>query len=296
MPSICLHQVNKAYKQRVVLKDISLNIHKGECVVLTGHNGSGKSTLLRILAALLFPSSGEVRAWSTTGNIADVHKGYAIDRLPPLPFTAEEYLMSMGGVQGIEKKERERQIIALMQALHLKPETKQQISSYSKGMRQKVNLIQALMGKPELLLLDEPLSGLDYDSQLNLTEQLYELKTAGTTIICASHESMLIHRIADSVVELEDGRLNRVIQQEKLAFKAVMVIKAGNLSDDDIDQLAAFEGVIEISKETTKHEMYCLMKVAAEASDKLLLNIISQGGTIISVLHDQYHFNMSGRD
>ncbi|SDW13829.1 ATP-binding cassette domain-containing protein [Paenibacillus sp. PDC88] len=296
MPTICLHRVNKTYQQKVVLKDISLNIRQGECVVLTGHNGSGKSTLLKILAALLFPSSGKITAWSATGDIADVRAGYAIDRLPPLPFTAEEYLLSMGGIQRLDRREAQSQMMTLMDALHLKQNTKQQIASFSKGMRQKVNLIQALMGKPDLLLLDEPLSGLDYDSQLHFSEILYDLKRAGTTIICASHESMLIHKIADSVVELENGRVYRVIQQEELTFTDVVVIKAGNLTDDQIALLGAFEGIIEICKETAKHEMFCMIKVTAASSDKLILNIIRQGGTIKSVTHDEYHFYTIGRD
>ncbi|MCM3782869.1 ABC transporter ATP-binding protein [Neobacillus mesonae] len=296
MSKISLNQVYQSYKQGMVLKNISIEIPKGECAILTGHNGSGKSTLLRVLAGLIYPTKGEVISWSNTGRMDEVRRGYAIDRLPPLPFTAEEYLLAMGGIQGIQKKLIQSKMKEWMEALHLKPEKNQQILSFSKGMRQKVNLMQSFIGEPELLLLDEPLSGLDYESQQRVTEMLSHMKKSGTTIVCASHEGLLIQRVADSIIELDHGSITRVINKDKFVFTNVMFITAGNISESAVSLLANSVGVTQVELLNDDKRTSYQFKVEAENSDKLLKSILELGGTVVSVVQDQYRFQTSGGD
>lgn len=157
-----------------------------------GGNGSGKSTLLKLLSGLSTFDGGK--------RIADkaLKIGYAPERFPKLTFHAVEYLRAMGTMQGIPKASLMPTIERMLLRFGIDPGERKTMRHYSKGMLQKVNLIQAMMGEPALLLLDEPFSGLDQAAQEVLAGWLAESKRGGQAVVLTSHELMF------SYIDVED--------------------------------------------------------------------------------------------
>ncbi|CAI6034125.1 Vitamin B12 import ATP-binding protein BtuD [Paenibacillus sp. JJ-100] len=292
---VSLDQVSKYFGKIKVLDQINVNIDAGECVVLVGKNGSGKSTLLRILAGVLLPDSGRV------GKTNSPHM-YASDVLPRLPFTAEEYLSHMGRIRGIDSKQLSQRIQELSNLLSLDSAMDQKLPFLSKGTLQKVNLAQALLPGPGgLLLLDEPLSGLDISAQEALTALLEQWKQAGTTIITICHEPKLVERVADRVLLLRGGCISRQWTPEELLLytsPSVVHIQGRSLTEQSthaISKLEEQDGVLSVTSHPDSshvHEVYWAWKVASYASDQILRAILEAGGSIISVHQDQSSLRM----
>lgn len=290
---IQLDRVSKRYGEKVVISDVSLQIHQGECLVLMGDNGSGKTTLLRLLAGLIYPTEGEVLRKIPGGTKKTLNRktGYAIDRLPVTNFTAMEYLLAMGLMQGLSKKEIQYQTDKWFELFGLIEDKNEQIASYSKGMRQKVNIMQSLLGDPELLLLDEPLSGLDRNSQRNLIQLLLEYKKTKMTLVCASHEPYIVSELADRVAEMQRGKLIRLLQPEEIVTIDTTLVRVTNLSEAEAKLLSTAEGIIELSIQNTQSKKEAEPELAiimhSSHSDLLLAHILAQGGSIQSVTKEE---------
>lgn len=210
-PNVILRlvQASKQYKGKMVLNRITLEMNRGETLAVTGPNGSGKSTLLKLMAGLSALSSGK-REVSGAGEGGGLVIGYAPDHLPKLKFTAREYLNHMASIRGLDAATRMRSIEELLQLVDLRDRPGQQMKFFSKGMLQKVNLVQALLGEPELLLLDEPIGGLDEEAQGVLAATLMSLRQKGTAIVVAGHEQALIGQWADRIMAISEGRIQSV--------------------------------------------------------------------------------------
>ncbi|MBD7967310.1 ATP-binding cassette domain-containing protein [Paenibacillus gallinarum] len=287
---IQLDEVSKRYGEKVVISDVSLQINQGECLVLMGDNGSGKTTLLRLLAGLIYPTEGKVLRKITGGTKKTLIRrtGYAIDRLPVTNFTAEDYLLAMGLMQGLSKKETLYQTGVWFELFGLMEDKNELIASYSKGMRQKVNIMQSLLGDPELLLLDEPLSGLDRNSQKNLIQLLSEYKKTKMTLVCASHEQLIVSELADRVVEMHRGKLIRLLQPEEIVTVDTTLVRVTNLSEADAKILSTAEGIIELSTQSKKEaEPEITIIMHSSHSDILLAQILAKGGSIQSVTREE---------
>ncbi|ONK23492.1 hypothetical protein BLX87_10835 [Bacillus sp. VT-16-64] len=159
-----LEKVNKNYKKKQVLREISLSIEENQIIAILGGNGTGKSTLLRLIAGIEQPSSGRI-----IYSDKHIRIGYVPERFPKhLRFTPREYLYYMGKISGISKENLQERIEHYLQRFQLETLNNQRIMELSKGNIQKVGIIQAILNDPELIILDEPLSGLDYQAQQDL--------------------------------------------------------------------------------------------------------------------------------
>ncbi|MDK8180480.1 ABC transporter ATP-binding protein [Paenibacillus sp. UMB4589-SE434] len=194
-------QLTYRYKNRRVLDDLSLVVESSQLLVLVGENGSGKSTLLRVLAGLAAPDKGKISIDPRVDAI-----GYAPERMPLLQLTPSEYLTAMGRVHRISKTILSQRIEELHRQWGISHSQYKRMGTFSKGMLQKVNLMQAMLHQPDFLLLDEPMSGLDQEAQQELRRQLLAYRERGATIVAACHESILT-KDADQVVELSGGKL-----------------------------------------------------------------------------------------
>ena len=155
---ITLNNIVKEYNKKIVLHDISMMIEQGQSIAFTGHNGCGKSTLLKIIAGLVRPTKGNVKYERSF----QFH--YVPEHFPQMQLTAENYLLSQGKMEGIEELELKKRIQNLSQDFFFQSMLKIPIKYLSKGSLQKVGVIQALLKEPDILLLDEPLSGQDIAS------------------------------------------------------------------------------------------------------------------------------------
>lgn len=193
------NNIGKKYDGKTVLKDISLKAERGEAVGLVGVNGCGKSTLLRILGGLSNPSSGAV------SRQAGIRMAFIPDRYEKINMTLGKFMEHMYRME-TESEGRDCMENYLHQ-FHLEAMLKTPMKYLSKGTLQKASVIQALLGKRELMFLDEPLSGQDTLSQMTLIQELRRRKEEGMTLIMACHETYLIEELADRIYEIKEGEL-----------------------------------------------------------------------------------------
>ncbi|MEW6447680.1 MAG: ABC transporter ATP-binding protein [Bacillota bacterium] len=242
-----LERVRFCYSQdRAVLEDISFNIHRGERLVLLGPNGSGKSTLLRLLAGLIFPTDGAIRAFGENLTPA-VFKDQAFNfsfrrRVGVVLQNAEAQLFcptvwdeaAFGplhlGFSAAEVNERVSQTLSLLGITHLRNRQPHQLSD---GEKKKVALAAVLTVNPDVLLLDEPTANLDPRSQHWLLNFLLALSRVNKTIVVATHDLVTVPVLAERVLVLgEDHRLISTGEPEQLLSNRELLLKANLVHPD----------------------------------------------------------------
>ncbi len=215
-----LRRVTKLYSGIPAVEDVSFIVPAGEVVGYLGPNGSGKSTTIRMIAGLIEPTSGCILYnGEPIGRNPFAHKqrlGYVPEEPQLYPhLTGAEYLEMVGQLRGIDENSLAEKVDGFLRLFSLDQDRFVAISSYSKGMRQKVLLAAALMHNPDIVLLDEPFSGLDVNSGLVLRSLIGGLAQSGKVVLFSSHELETVERVCSRVVILHKGRLvaNDSIQQ-----------------------------------------------------------------------------------
>ncbi|WP_195940393.1 ABC transporter ATP-binding protein [Romboutsia sp. 1001713B170131_170501_G6] len=200
------------YGQKEVLKGINLNIDRGNIIGYIGSNGAGKSTTIKILLGLVKGYSGSVYIFGK--DIEDINNKYKnkIGYVPEVAkvyesLTAKEYLTFIGQVYGLSYEKSDEKARKLMKILKIEHAYESRLSSFSKGMKQKVVIISSMLHNPDILFLDEPLSGLDANSVLLIKEILYKLKQEGKTIFYSSHIMEVVEKISDRIILLDRGNI-----------------------------------------------------------------------------------------
>lgn len=202
--------LSKRYGALFALRDLSFTVRPGEALGLLGPNGSGKSTTVNMLAGLLPPTRGEI--FFNGEPIARDLSGYKrrIGYVPETPnlyayLSGREYLELIGSLREIPEAELHRKIRRLLDLFGLGSDGGARISSYSKGMRQKILISAALLDDPPMLIFDEALSGLDVTSGLVFRDLVRKLTEAGKTVVYSSHALETVEKICTRVVILRKG-------------------------------------------------------------------------------------------
>jgi ABC-2 type transport system ATP-binding protein len=200
------------YHSLEVLHGISFCARRGEMVGLLGPNGAGKSTTLKILAGILPTNRGKVHIVGHPLPEQHLEAKRLIGYLPESPLMYEclsgtEFLEFMGRLQGLEEKILQPRIRALLETFELNNVRVPRISRYSKGMRQKILLSAALLHDPKVLLLDEPLSGLDVDSSILIKDLLSTLAAQGKTILYSSHVLDVVEKVCHRIIVIDHGSI-----------------------------------------------------------------------------------------
>jgi ABC-2 type transport system ATP-binding protein len=208
---VAIDGVSKRFGRRApwILDDVSLHLEAGSRTAIVGGNGSGKSTLLRILAGIAPPTMGTVRRPNSVG--------YVPERVPDrIPATPAEYVRYMGRIRGIPAEEIETRSTELFGVLQLRPGPNVPFESLSKGNRQKVLLAQALIETTDVLVLDEPFSGLDMDAYDALIQLLDAARAQGTAVVISAHSDQHVPE-GGTVLALNHGRLDQPVTQSFFA-------------------------------------------------------------------------------
>ena len=281
---ISLRAVSKRYGNDAVVSDVDFNIQAGECVVLVGHNGAGKTTLMKLMLGLTRPSSGSVSVLGgdpVSGTAITQHKtlGYLPESVAFYDaMTGHEVLTFYARLKGVSN----RHCVNLLETVGLAPAARRRVGSYSKGMRQRLGLAQAMLGNPELLFLDEPTTGLDP----GLRHQFYELIDAmhkeGATSVISSHALNEVEARADRFcimkagVMIASGTLDELYQQAALPVRLEVSVIPGEASSV-ADRLGS---AINIGKVGSK-----LLQLSCFNSDKMpLIRRISELGDLVTDL------------
>ncbi len=246
----------KRYDGTLAVAGIDLAVEPGEIFGLVGPNGAGKTTTMRILATLLRPSSGdaEVAGWSVTRNPDEVRRvlGFMPDVFGVYDdMKVWEYLDFFARCYGIAPAARRRMIGDLLELLDLADKRDAYVQTLSRGMQQRLCLAHALVHDPQILLLDEPASGLDPRARVELRELLRELRTLGKTIVISSHILPELEELCTSVAIIDRGQVlahGRVADIERrLRFGAVLrvrILEEGDALVAAVDHFAADQDVV----------------------------------------------------
>mgnify|MGYP001941419679 CR=1 FL=1 len=203
---VTLESVTKRYQRRVLYADASVRIRPGRAHAIVGPNGSGKSVMMRLMCGFLRPDAGTVTIhphYLDAGRTFPDRFGVVIDKPGMLPhLTGFENLRRLAEIQRRIGPERIRDV---MTSFGLDPHARQRVQQYSLGMKQKLNLCQAVMEEPDVLVLDEPFNALDSDSAESLRGRLEQFVAEGGTLVFTSHDSRDVERLADTVIRIDDG-------------------------------------------------------------------------------------------
>jgi len=225
-PAIAVHGLTKTFpvplhpaRGVVAVKDLNLRIEPGEVFGLLGPNGSGKSTTLKIILGLVSPTDGRTEIFGRDSRLVESRE--AVGFLPENPYfykylSGEETLRFFGrlcGLRGVRLRER---INELLELVGLTTARKRRLSTYSKGMLQRIGLAQALIHDPRLLVLDEPTAGVDPAGSREIRDLILDLKRRGITVLLSSHLLAQAQEICDRVGILADGILVREGQLQEL--------------------------------------------------------------------------------
>ena len=212
-----IHEVTKQFQDKkkyiTALKHVSFKVNKGEVVGLLGENGAGKTTLLRTIATLLTPTEGHVLigVYDTVKSPAEIKKRIGVlfggetglyDRL-----TARENLEYFASLYGMGKHETKVRIDDLAKMFGMRDYLDRKVGNFSKGMRQKVAIARTLIHNPEIILFDEPTTGLDITSSNVFRQLVHQLKSEGKTILFSSHIMEEVSMLCDSVAMMHKGEL-----------------------------------------------------------------------------------------
>ena len=203
--------VSKQFKNQTALKETTISFEEGKIHGIVGMNGSGKTVFLKLLCGLLCPTTGTI---TVSGKVLGKDRDFApntgilIETPSFLPYkSGMGNLWDLASIQHIVGKEK---IVETMRTVGLDPASKKWVGKYSLGMRQRLGIAQAIMEEPSLLLLDEPMNGLDKRGCEDMRTLFSGLRNTGKTIILASHIAEDIQVLCDTVCEMENGVLSKI--------------------------------------------------------------------------------------
>lgn len=208
---IRIHELTKIYKNETVLEHLTHSFAAGAIHGIVGRNGSGKTTLLRLICGIAVPTEGEI--WIGTKCVSTKDGGEFPSNIGILienPGFIPQYsgYKNLAYLASIQKRIGKKEIENAMVQVGLSPSNKKWVSKYSLGMKQRLGIAQAIMEKPDILLLDEPMNGLDKDGVTEIYTLLNGLRSQGVTILFASHNADDISQLCDTVIELDHGHMS----------------------------------------------------------------------------------------
>lgn len=270
--------LRKSFGETVAVDGLSFTIEPGEIMGLIGQNGAGKTTTFRLILNLLVANAGQ-----TLWNGESIGEGL-LDNIGYLPeergldekLTVEQQLLYLGQLNGMTKREVTESIDIWMERFQVKGDRKDKISSLSKGNQQKVQLIATLMHEPDLIILDEPFSGLDPVNAELLEEGIRHAAKRGASIIFSSHNMANVESLCQSVVMLKNGRqvLGGTIDEVKSLFDRLKIYLEAPIATAELE---AISGVQSVEQLDARHR---LIHIEQEAVGRDVFEAAHQSGTV----------------
>lgn len=292
MDAIVVEGLTKIYKpmwpwlkETTVLSNVSLSVGQGEIFGFLGHNGAGKTTTMKVLLGLVRPTCGRIELLGAPADNVAVHA--RIGYLPETPYfydylTAEEFLRFYGRLAGLPRERLQQRVPQLLERVGLMEARHRPLRKFSKGMLQRIGLAQALIHDPELIILDEPMSGLDPLGRKEVRDLILSLRDQGKTVFFSSHIVSDVEMICDRVGILAKGRMLTSGRIEDLVnehvAQSVEVVCEGVVGDE----------LAEVKSQATRilqRGDRCLMILPGqEHLEEVLATLRRAGGKLVSVI------------
>jgi ABC-2 type transport system ATP-binding protein len=285
--------VNKTYnpglfKKKVqAVSDLNLDIVSGEVFGLIGPNGAGKSTTIRLLLGLLRPDSGQIsfRGKPLKEASLQCETGY----LPENPYlydhlTLFELLRFCGKTSGLSSEEISRRSLELMGKLDLLDAQKRPLRTFSKGMLQRAGICFALLHDPSVVILDEPMSGLDPLGRKMVFDLVMELKDKGKTVFFCSHILSDVERLCDRIGLMVRGRLSRVYDRNDFAYKPLIYLGVSSLSKGQREKIEPMvDGIYDYRHEQVLSLLPSQLSIVSRMLDEMAVEIVDSRSENISL-------------
>ncbi len=211
MNAISIKNLTKKFKDVTVLDDISVDFETGKVHGLIGRNGSGKTMLMKCICGIVPYKIGEIRVNDKViGKDVDIPENVGVIIETPGFLPNYSGFNNLKFLAKINNKIGANEIRSAISSVGLNPDDKKHVGKYSLGMRQRLGLAQAIMEDPDILILDEPMNGLDKDGVKDMRQYLLDLKARGKTILIASHSAEDIDVLCDTVCEMDKGVLTKI--------------------------------------------------------------------------------------
>lgn len=282
-------ELTKTYGALTAVDNLNLKVERNSVHGFLGPNGAGKTTAIKLLMGLLKPSKGKIRilGQEMLWNKADIrsHIGYSPE-LPQFPkhLKGLELLDVYGRIYGMTEQERKETIPKLIELVGLKGRENDLIGKYSKGMKQRIGIAQALLNNPELVILDEPSTGLDPVGMIEVRALIKDIAKKGVTVFISSHLLFEVEQTCTHVTIINQGRSlvsDTLSHISQVSSSALLQIELANLSDTIVKAVANLPDVSIMSK--TNNTLTLKFQANADIRPAVSEKIAKAGGIIISM-------------
>ncbi len=299
-PVVDIEKVTFSFRDHRALERVTFQVWPGSLHGFVGPNGAGKTTTLKLICTLLRPQLGRITVFGhdVREDMPSVRRrlGFMPDHFSLYrQMTVYEYLDFFGAAYGFSQKDRDRIVGDVLALTDMEGRRNELIQSLSRGLQQRVSLARVLVNDPDLLLLDEPASGLDPRARIELMEILRALKQMGKTIFISSHILTELAELCDSVTIIDRGQtrfsgpMDELLQRN--AQQPTYRLKLAQPANSIAESLQGCPGILETNPTDDPCELQIVCDTNATDSNTLLRRILDQNVTVISFGPDQRHLN-----
>lgn len=290
--AIEISNLTKKFGDFTAVDNISLNVKNNEIFGFLGPNGAGKSTTIRVLCTLAQPTSGsaKIAGYDLVKDSAKVRENIGLvaekmimyDRL-----TAAENLRFFGKLYDIPKQKLEKRIDELLELVDMQKWKDTQISKYSTGMKQRINVIRALLPEPKILFMDEPTLGLDPQTTFSIRDITREINKSGVTVILTTHAMTEAEALSDRVAIIDNGKIAALDTPQNLkdmlsnSDTLIFGVKINNLTSELIEKIGTLDCVTALSQQD--HHNLKINARGTYALNQIIDTIRRKGGNIASI-------------
>ncbi len=305
-PVLEVQHLSYSFRKHRALLDVNFQVQPQSLHGFVGPNGAGKTTTLKVICTLLQPQAGNVRVFGldVVHDVKEVRRriGFMPDHFSMYrQMTVFEYLDFFGAAYGLSQVERDRIITDVLTLTDMDGRKDDLINGLSRGMQQRVSLARVLVNDPDLLLLDEPASGLDPRARIELMEILQELRKMGKTIFISSHILSELAELCDSVTIIDRGLIKYSGPMDDLLtdteeHPAYVLTLREAVDPDPQEQLQALAGVLRVEEVEGKPAWSISFDRAMTDTNNLLRGVLDLGLPVASFTEDRKHLNQAFMD
>ena len=294
-----VNSLKRTYGDFVAVDGVTFSIGKGEIVGLLGHNGAGKTTIMKMLSGYLEPSGGQIKmdGVDLAQHLKKLQQkiGYLPESLPVYPeMTVADYLDYAASLKGLQGGQKQAEIKRVLHATAIGEKLLAPIATLSRGYKQRVGVAQAILGKPGLLILDEPTNGLDPTQTLQMRELIRDIAKEATVIL-STHIMQEVDALCDRVLMVRGGRLVIDARLDSLRQSRYLQLATSPLSEDAVSTLTHIPGVQTLEPQTGNNARAIYRVTRSEEVD---LDVVSAAlaKAVIAAGADLYQLNAEVRD
>jgi len=292
--AIELNNLTKKFGDFTAVNNLSLKVKEGEIFGFLGPNGAGKSTTIRMLCTLAVPTSGtaKIAGYNLVEDSSKVRENIGLVAEKMIMYdtlTAAENLRFFGKLYGIPKQKREEKIDELLELVDMQEWKHTQISKFSTGMKQRINVIRALLPEPKIIFMDEPTLGLDPQTTVSIREIIRDINKNGVTVILTTHAMNEAEALSDHIAIIDHGKIAALDTPENLknillnSDKSIFTTKIMNLTSKMVEKIRSLSVVTALVQQDDFN-----LKISANGKDALNMiidTIRQEGGEIFSIIN-----------